>query len=457
MYDLIIIGAGPGGYVSALKASQLGAKVLLIEKDKVGGVCTNMGCIPTKTLLHAAEIIHEIHKAKEFGIVANLSFDYSSLMKKKEEIVSKLRNGIEYLLKANQVHLVYGLGRIKDNHTVKVSSKGEEKTFEGKSMVIASGSSPFKPPIKGIDEKGVITSEEALSLEKLPNSIIIAGGGAEGCEFATIYSSLGVDVTIIEMLPNLLPNEDREIGLRLKALLERKGVKVLTNSKIQKIEGKEGEKKVIIEDGREIKGELVILGLGRKPNSDSLGLENLGIQTLKGRIVVNDKMETNVKGIYAIGDVTGGGFAHEAMEEGIIAVKNIMNKDGKMDHALIPRCIYTIPEVASIGLREEDAKAKGYNISLGRFSFSANGRASTMGEREGFVKVILDRDREEILGVHMLGARVSELIIQVSLLMRIGKDSDFISEAIYPHPTLGEALKEALLDAKGQAIHKVRI
>jgi len=441
VYDVIIIGGGPGGYVSAIKASQLGLKVLLVEKDKLGGTCTNVGCIPTKTLLYASEILYEVKKAKAFGIDINYTLDYSRLKRKKDEVVENLVKGIEYLLKAHGVEVIYGKGEILDRGKVKV----KEVSFEGKNIIIATGSRPFKPNIKGVEGKGVITTEEALNLDKLPSRVVLAGGGAEGCEFACIYSSLGVEVSLVEMMPNLLPNEDKEIGLRLKSIFESRGIKVFTNSKILRIEGEEGDKRVITEDGKEIRGDLVILGLGRRPNSEDIGLENLGLQTFKGRIVVNDKMETNVKGVYAIGDVAGGGFAHEAMEEGIVAVKNILGKEARINHHFIPRCIYTIPEVASIGLKEEEAKSKGYNISIGRFSFSANGRALTMGEKEGFVKVILDKDSGKILGVHMLGPKVSELIAQAS------------TEFIYPHPTLSEAFKEALLDAKKEAIHKVRV
>jgi dihydrolipoamide dehydrogenase len=460
-FDVVVIGGGPGGYVSAIRASQLGAKVALIEKDKLGGVCTNVGCIPTKTLLYATEIIDEIKKGKEFGInVIDYDIDFKVLMKKKDKVVSRLRNGIEYLLKGYGVEVISGIGKLISDSKVKVEKDGKVTTLEAKRVIIAIGSKAAKPPIQGIDSDGVITSEEALSLEELPNSIVIAGGGAEGCEFARVFSSLGTEVTIVEMLPNLLPLEDKEIGLRVKQALTKRGVKVMVNTKVKKIEGKKGSMVIKVDkqgDEKELKGDLVFLGLGRSPVSQGLGLEEIGVQMTKGWIVVNNKMETSVRNIYAVGDATGGGFAHVAMEGGVVAAENCMGMSSSINLNVVPRCIYTKPEIACVGLSEDLARKRGIKYKIGRFLFTANGRAQTIGEEEGFVKVLVKEGSNEIIGVHMFGPNVSEVLAEACLAMSVGLKVSSISKIMLAHPTLSEVFKEACLDAMGKAIHKVKM
>jgi dihydrolipoamide dehydrogenase len=460
VFDIVVIGGGPGGYVAAIRAAQLGGKVALVEKKWLGGVCTNVGCIPSKALLWAADLKAMIKGAAPFGIEdQNADVKFEQLVAHKEKTVKRLSAGIEFLLSKNGVEIVRGTGSLVSRDRVRVENNGQSNILEAKNVIVATGSSPARPDIDGINNQAVITGEETTELQELPRSVVIAGGGAEGAEFAYLLASLGVEVKIIEMLPRFLPLEDHEIGSRLQRSLSQLGIDIRLSTKLVKVESEGATVKVHggSEKGTEIfEAERLILALGRRPNSASLGLEELGVRMVKGWIVVNEQMKTDIPGIYAIGDVVGGGFAHQAMIAGEMAAENIIRGNSKIRISAIPRVIFTIPEIAAVGYTEEQAR-KSAEITVGRFLFNANGRALATGQTEGMVKIIAEKNSGKILGVHIIGHNVSEIIGMASLAMHLELTLEELTAAIIPHPTLSEALREAALDAMGAAIHKVRI
>jgi len=462
-YDIAIIGAGPGGYVAAIRTSQLGGKVVVIEKGELGGTCVNKGCIPTKALLASAELLHSVKKAGEFGIKSGkVSVDFSAIAKRKERIVRQLVSGIGQLFKSYGVEVIKGKGRlterIKDN-LVEIEVDKDDGSVEkvmAKKLIIATGSVPAQIPGISIDEHDVITSDQALELEEIPSSLLIVGGGVIGVEFASIFNSLGSKVTIVELLPRIIPTEDGEISEQLKKLLVKSGIEVNTGVKVKEIVSDNGKKKVVIETprGKEEKvAQKVLIATGRKPYAEGLGLEKTGIGLEKGRILVNERMETNLPGIFAIGDVVGGVLlAPVASAEGIVASENAMGNQSKIDYRVIPNCIYSLPEVASVGLSEEKAKEMGYEVAVGRFPFLANARATIMGERVGLVKIVADRKTDEILGVHIVGADATELIAEASVAIKAKVTTKYLERMIHGHPTLSEAIFEAAHDVHGEAI-----
>lgn len=458
--DLTVIGAGPGGYVSAIRAAQLGGKVVLVEREEVGGVCLNKGCIPTKTLLRTTELLTLLSKAKDFGVdIDNWSIDFKKMLLRKNQIVKRLVMGVKTLLKKNGVELVYGFARIKKSGEIKVlRNDGGMEVIKSKKIILATGSKPVKPPIPGVDFDGVLTSDDVFKLESLPQSLLIVGGGPVGLEFAQIFSSLGVEVTVVEILPHLLPNEDEEIGLMLHKIMEKKGVKVFVNTKVTKIDERKDEKQVYLlgKSGEEVKkAEKVLLAVGRTPNIEGLGLDSIGVDFDKRGILANNKMETNISGIYAAGDVAGKFLlAHTASEEGVVAAENALGYERRINYRAIPRCIFTVPEVACVGLTEKQAREAGYNLKIGRFPFLASGRALTMDETDGFVKVLIDSNTDEILGIHIIGPLASELVSEAVLAINLEATTKEIIDTIHAHPTLAEALREAVLDAEKRAIHK---
>jgi len=457
--DVVIIGGGAGGHVAAIKAVHLGLNVVLVEKDKLGGVCLNEGCIPTKTLVATAEVLNNIRRAREFGIkVDNYSFDFPAIMERKNRIIQRLLLNLEQLMKANQIRVIKGEGQIVGPGTVKVNAAGKRENIFTKNIIIATGSKAVKPTIGGIDLEGVINSEEALSLKQLPSKITIIGAGVIGIEFACIFKALGVEVSVVEMLPMILPPIDEEIAQRLTRILERKGIGIFTNCKVKEIKKGSHNLEVLVSttDGERIsKTEKVLLAAGRVPELVNIAVQRLGIELDESKAIkVNEKMETNIPGIYAIGDVVGGAMlAHVASREGIVAVENISGKKVKMDYRVVPNCVFSIPEVASVGLTEPQARKENSNIKVSKSSFVANGKALAMGETEGLVKIIANGENLKILGMHILGVHASDLIAEGALALAMGATAREIVNTIHAHPTLAEAIAEAVKGIIGKPIY----
>ena len=457
--EVVIIGGGPGGYVAAIKAAHLGLKALLVEKDKLGGVCLNWGCIPTKALVSTAELLNNLQRAGEFGIqVKDYSFDFPAIMKRKDMITQRLSSGVGQLMKANQVRVIKGEGQIIEPGTVEVTdTAGEKEIIKTKNIIIATGSRVMRLPIPGIDSEGVITSNEALSLSELPSRMLIIGGGVVGIEFAGIFRALGVEVTVVEMLPRILLPIDEEIARRLTQLLKGKGIEILTDSKVKEIKKNHQNLEVLISttDGEKIiETEKVLLAAGRVPELGNIDVQRLGIELNGKAIKVDEKMRTNIPGIYAVGDVVGKiMLAHVASREGIVAVENISGKEVLMDYKVVPNCVFSMPEVASVGLTEEEARKENDNIKVSKFPFLANGKALGMGETEGMVKIIADADTSELLGLHILGAHASDLIAEGTLALSMEATAFEIINTIHAHPTLAEAIAEAAEGIVGKPIH----
>jgi dihydrolipoamide dehydrogenase len=457
--DIIVIGGGPGGYVAAIRASQLGAKVTLVEKERLGGTCLNAGCIPTKVLLHTAEIYSEYKSSQDMGLnISSAGVDWDRLQLRKTGVVNQLVDGVYGLLASNNVELVEGSAEFINKNKVKVLKKdGSTTILESEGIIIASGSLPFIPPIDGINLDGVIDSTAALSLRKLPEKIVIIGGGVIGVEFATIFNSLGCEVSIIEMLPYILPPIDREIADILHRNLIEEGIQIYNDAKVSSIgKTEKGLCANVLMGGKEfsVEGENILVSIGRRANISGLNLQAAGIDCEKGCILVNDRMETNIKGIYAVGDCNGKNMlAHVASRQGEVAAENLMGIESKMDYKVIPACVFTKPELASVGLTEEQAIQKGIEYKVGRFPLTANGKSIIMNEYKGLIKIIADKKYGEILGVHILGPRATELITEGALAISLEATIDEIVNTIHAHPTVGEALKEAALDADNMAIH----
>lgn len=454
MKDLVIIGGGPGGYVAAIRARQLGLDVTLIEKDAVGGTCLNRGCIPTKAYYRNAEIMHDLSRAAEFNLsVEGLKFNMEQARERKDRIVKNLVKGVEKLLADHRVEVLKADARLTAPDTVAVSGQ-EIKT---RNILLATGSIPASLPLPGAELDGVVDSTALLEINKVPPRLAIIGGGVIGLEYACIFNAFGSQVTVIEYLPAILGLLDGEIGKRMGVFLKKQGITVHTGTALEKIE-KNGNELVLTANGKKgdlsIAADLVLLAAGRRPWTAGLELEALGIATdAHGFIKVDGNFATNVPGIYAIGDVIGGlMLAHVASEEGIAAVENIAGHKGQVHYHAVPSCIFTFPEIATVGLSEEECVNKGINYRIGKFNFAANGKAMTLGQTDGLVKVIAD-ENDVIRGVHILGPHASDLILEGTILVQEGiKASDFAG-TIHAHPTLGEALMEAVLDVNGQAIH----
>ena len=461
--DVVIIGGGPGGYVAAIKAAHLGLKAVLVEKDKLGGVCLNKGCIPTKALVSTAELLNHLQRAEEFGIqVKDYSFDFPAIMKRKDLITRRLSSGVEQLMKANQVRVVLGKGQIIEPGKVEIiDTAGEKEVIKTKNIVIATGSKVMKLPIPGIDSEGVITSDEALSLSELPSKMIIIGGGVVGIEFAGIFKALGVEVTVVEMLPRILLPIDEEIARRLTMSLKRKGIEILTDCKVKGIKKNNQNLEVLVSatDGeKKLRTEKVLLAAGRVPELGNIDVQGLGIELDGKAIKVDEKMRTNISGIYAVGDVMGKiMLAHVASREGIVAVENIAGKEVLMDYKVVPNCVFSMPEVASVGLTEEEARKENNNIKVSKFPFMANGKALGMGETEGMVKIIADADTSKLLGFHILGAHASDLIAEGTLSLSMEATAFEIVSTIHAHPTLAETIAEAAEGIVGKSIHIARV
>ena len=456
-YDVAIIGGGPGGYVAAIRAAQLGLRTALVERDEVGGVCLNWGCIPSKALLKNAEVLTLFQRAEEFGIsFDNLRYDFGKAIARSRTVVKQLTGGVESLLKKNRVDYVRGYGRLSDAHTVEVD--GGPQVLTTGSVIVATGARPRPVPGLEVDGETFITSREALELEEAPSPVVIVGGGATGVEFAYLYRAYGAEVTVVEMLPRLVPNEDEEMGQQLERSFSRMGIATLTGSRVTGVNRRPGGAVLTVDTPsgtKELDARKALVAVGVQGNSDGLGLEALGIRLERGFISIDERMQTNVPGVYAIGDVTGKLLlAHVAQAQGIVAVETIAGMESPaLDYKKMPRAIYCQPQVTSFGYTEKEALDEGYSIKVGRFPFRANGKALALGEPDGLVKVVVDGDSGEILGAHMIGAEVTEMLPELTLTNLLEGSVKELSWLVHSHPTLSEAIKEAALAADGLAIH----
>lgn len=458
-FDLIIVGAGPGGYVAAIRAAQLGAKVALVEAIAVGGTCLNRGCIPSKALIKCAEVLEEVKGGKTFGInVEGVSVDYNAVRKHKDRVVKQLVMGVEGLLKARKVQVFYGRGKLLSPTEVEVAGAESTERISGKHILWATGSVPFVLPIPGADGPGVVTSDEAVDFPGPPESMAIIGGGAIGCEFAYVYSRFGTKVTIVEMMPGLMPTEDPEATEVLAGSLKKTGVKIALGAKAQAIEEREGKKVLVFEqDGEEktVAAEMVLMAAGRRANTAAMGLEEAGLELDRGRLTVDTKLRTNVDNIMAIGDVTRGiGLAHWASHEGIAAAEMLYGGLEAPHETYVPGVVFTKPEIGSIGQREHQCKACGTSYVVGKFPFQALGKASAIREREGFVKLVASAEDGRILGGTVVGPSATDLVAEIGLAVQMGLTAADLAETMHAHPTLAEAIGEAAMDALGHGIHQ---
>jgi dihydrolipoamide dehydrogenase len=459
--DLLVIGAGPGGYVAAIRAAQLGLRTAVVERDAVGGVCLNRGCIPTKAMLRSADLFTTMQHSGDYGILAdNVRLDYESVVHRREKVVKQLTGGVSSLLQANSVPVINGSARLDGRSVVVTSADGQTQTIAARNVMLATGSVPATPPIPGADGARVIDSDGALLLDHVPASVLVIGGGAVGSEWANIFHSFGSNVTLVEMLPTLLPVEDEDMGKMLARSFSRRGITVHTGAKLLEVlDGDNGEKIGVIEqkDGQQtrVSAEYVMIGIGRRPNTTGLGLEAAGVTTdRRGFVEVDDRLRTNVPGILAIGDLTGKQLlAHLASHQGVVAVENLAGHDKTMDYRVVPSCTFTHPEVATVGMSEAAAREAGYDVRVGTFPFQASGRAMTYGETEGTVKVVSESKYGELLGVHIIGANASDLIHEAALGIRLEATLDDLIDTIHAHPTLAESVHEASLAACGSPIH----
>ncbi|HHY26865.1 MAG TPA: dihydrolipoyl dehydrogenase [Desulfitobacterium dehalogenans] len=454
---IAVLGSGPAGYVAAIRASQLGAEVVVIEEEDLGGVCLNRGCIPTKALLKTAEIAVMAKRSKEFGIESQLEAkNWSVAVDRKNRIVKNLNSGLDKLLRARGITVLKGMGTVLSERKILVQTTEEVIEVNCEKMILTTGAVPLIPSIKGIDSAGVITSDEALNLKALPESIVIIGAGVIGLEFAAMLGHAGVKVTIIELQDRILPNEDREAAAELQKIMKRQGIIFKLSASVTEIQKTEDGLIVTYSMGeKEFRHpcEKVLVAAGRKINSDIF--EKLPLTIEKGAVVVDEFMETNVKGVYAAGDLVGGKqLAHLAFMEGRVAAENALGITSKVNYSAVPTCIYTNPEMASVGMTEEQAKRAGLSVKVGRFDFRNNGRALTLGEREGFVKVIADQDNT-IIGGQILGVDASEMISELTLAITLKAKADDIADMIHPHPSLSEAIWEACGEILGKPIHKL--
>ncbi|MBM4159898.1 MAG: dihydrolipoyl dehydrogenase [Ignavibacteria bacterium] len=458
-FDVTVIGGGPGGYVAAIRAAQLGMKVGLVERDKLGGICLNWGCIPSKALLKSAELYQVFKKAEEFGFsYKDLTFDFQKIIKRSRDVADRISKGVEYLMKKNKIEVLAGTGRLTGGNSVEVSNGGKTTdTVKTKFTILATGGRPRTIPGISIDHMKVITSTEAMTLPQLPKSLLVIGGGSIGIEFAYFYNAFGTKVTVIEMMPSILPKEDKEITRLLESSLRKQGIEILTNAKVESAAvSSDVTLKIAAKDGmKELQGELALMAVGVQGNVENLGLESVGVEVDRAAIVVDRFGKTSVDGIYAIGDVSGEPWlAHVASHQGIVAAEHLAGKARYgFDRSNIPSCTYCQPQVASIGMTEEAAVAAGHKVKVGRFPFRPLGKAMATGATEGTVKLVFDERYGELLGAQIIGAEATELIAELGLARALESTNEEIHRTMHAHPTFSEAIMEAAGEAFGQAIH----
>jgi dihydrolipoamide dehydrogenase len=460
-YDLIIIGSGPGGYVAAIRASQLKMKVAVIERAELGGICLNWGCIPTKSLLKSAQVFDYLNHASDYGITISgeVKPDFNAIVARSRNVANGMSKGVQFLFKKNNIEHIKGFGRLTGNNGVQVEDpEGNKKIYSAPNIIIATGARSKELPNLKQDGKRIIGYREAMTLEKQPGSMVVVGSGAIGSEFANFYQSLGTEVTLVEFLPRLVPVEDEEVSKQLERSFKKIKMRVMTGSTVESVDTSNEKCKVTIKTpkGTEIvEADIVLSAVGITTNLENIDLEKAGVQTEKGKVVVDDFYRTTAPGIYAIGDIVHGpALAHVASAEGIICVEKIAGIDPEpLDYRNIPGCTYTTPEIASCGLTEAAAKEAGYEIKVGKFPFTASGKASAAGAKDGFVKLIFDAAYGELLGAHMIGANVTEMIAEIVLARKLETTAHEIIKAVHPHPTMSEAIMEAAADAYGEVIH----
>ena len=460
-FDLIVVGAGPGGYVAAIRASQLGMKTAIVEREALGGICLNWGCIPTKALLKSAQVFEYLQHASDYGIkVDGFSADFDAMVKRSRDVANGMSNGVKFLMKKNKIEVLMGNGKLTKDKKVEVTAADGTKTVhEAKNIILATGGRARELPNLPIDNEVVVGYRKAMVLEKKPKSMVVVGSGAIGVEFAYFYNSIGTKVTIVEFLPRIVPVEDEEISKALEKTYKKNGIDIMVNSSVEGVEklpGGGAKVKVKTPEGEKfIECDVVLSAVGVQANIENLGLEDAGVKTEKGKVLVDDYYQTNVPGVYAIGDIVKGqALAHVASAEGIVCVEKIAGHHPEpINYGNIPGCTYCSPEIASVGLTEAQAKAEGYDIKVGKFPFSASGKASAAGAKDGFIKVIFDAKYGEWLGAHMIGANVTEMIAEVVVARKLETTGHEIIKAVHPHPTMSEAIMEATAAAYGEVIH----
>ena len=454
-YDIIVLGSGPGGYVTAIRASQLGFKTAIVEKENLGGVCLNWGCIPTKALLKSAQVFEYLKHADAYGLsVKEFDKDFDAVVKRSRGVADGMSKGVQFLMKKNKIDVIEGFGKLKPGKKIDVDGK----EYSADHIIIATGARSRELPSLPQDGKKVIGYREAMTLPSQPKKMIVVGSGAIGVEFAYFYNSMGTEVTIVEFLPNVVPVEDEEVSKQLERSFKKSGIKIMTSSEVTKVDtsGKGVKAYVKTDKGEEVlEADIILSAVGIKTNIENIGLEDVGIAVDRDKIMVNDFYQTNIPGYYAIGDVTPGqALAHVASAEGILCVEKIKGMHVEaLDYGNIPGCTYCSPEIASVGLTEKQAKEKGYDIKVGKFPFSASGKASAGGNKEGFVKVIFDAKYGEWLGCHMIGAGVTDMIAEAVLGRKLETTGHEVLKAVHPHPTMSEAVMEAVADAYDEVIH----
>jgi dihydrolipoamide dehydrogenase len=465
-YDVIVIGSGPGGYVAAIRAAQLGFKTAIVERESLGGICLNWGCIPTKALLKSAQVMEYINHSKDYGVEVNsVKADFPSMIKRSRGVADKMSKGIQFLMRKNKIDVITGFGKLNGKKEVEVTgADGKTTAYQAKHIIVATGGRARQLPNLPIDGKKVVGYREAMVLPQQPKSMIVVGSGAIGVEFAYFYHSIGTKVTIVEFMPRIVPVEDEDISKELEKIYKKKGIEIMTNASVERVETTaNGVKAFVKTQNGEITldADIVLSAVGVVANIENIGLETLGVKTEKGKILTDQYYKTNIEGVYAIGDATPGqALAHVASKEAIICVEAFAQKEGKhhhqpepLDYGNVPGCTYSSPEIASVGLTEKQAKEAGYELKVGKFPFSASGKASAAGAMEGFVKVIFDAKYGEWLGTHMIGANVTEIIAETVVARKLETTWQEVLDSIHPHPTMSESVKDAIEVALGEAIH----